>query len=326
MPIEAPQIAAIEAAARRLDGLAVYTPLLENSVLNEALGFRLLIKPECLQRTGSFKFRGAYNRISLISEDARAKGVVAFSSGNHAQGVAAAAQLFGMSATIIMPKDAPKPKIDNTRALGAEVVLYDRYSESREELGQHIRDETGATLVKPYDDPGVIAGQGTVGLEIAAQCRARDINPDIVAVPCGGGGLIAGVSTALHAKSPETRIIGVEPNAFDDTVRSLKSGVRETNDADARSICDALLTPAPGEITFEINRRLLSGCVSVSDAEAMKAMKTAMQSFKIAVEPGGAVALAALLEGRIDVRGGVAVAVCSGGNVAPEMLAQALSG
>ncbi len=319
-----PVFSDVEDAAKRLAGLARRTPLLENTVLNDKIGFRLIVKPECLQRTGSFKFRGAYNRISRIPEKDRARGVVTYSSGNHAQGVAAAAAIFGIPAVIVMPKDAPKMKIDNTRALGGEVVLYDRYTDNREEIGQKLSAERGLTVVPPYDDPFIIAGQGTVGLEIAEQSKVLGVTPDMVIVPCGGGGLVSGTALAISGtlKCP---VYAAEPNDFDETGRSLRAGERLGVPADVRSICDALLAPMPGELTFRLNQRLLAGAVSVSDDEALSAMKTAMQSLKIVVEPGGAVALASALTGKLDVKGKTVVCVCSGGNVDTDMFARALA-
>lgn len=322
---EPPTLNDIRAAAKRLEGLARRTPLLENPVLNEELGFRLIIKPECLQRTGSFKFRGAYNKISQISEQDRPKGVVAYSSGNHAQGVAAASSLFGMKSTIIMPDSAPKAKINNTRALGGDVVLYNRQRDDREKMGADICAETGATIVPPYDDPLIMAGQGTVGLEIATQSEQMGISPDLVLIPAGGGGLASGTAIAL-SDLMACDIMCVEPEEFDDTKRSLASGSRQSIDPAASSVCDALLSNMPGELTFSVNSRLLKAGLSVSDLEALSAVKTALQSFKIVVEPGGAVALAAAITGKCDVAGKTVVVVCSGGNVDPDMLAQALAG
>ncbi|MGJ3258857.1 MAG: threonine ammonia-lyase [Rhodospirillales bacterium] len=321
---EPPVFADIKDAARQLKGWARRTPLLENTILNEQLGFRLIVKPECLQRTGSFKFRGAFNKISRIPEDMRANGVVAFSSGNHAQGVAAAATLMGMKSTIIMPKDAPKAKIDNTRALGGTVVLYDRLTESREEIGERMQKEQGAILVKPYDEPLIIAGQGTIGLEIAEQVDDIDAKPDAVIVPAGGGGLISGTALAI-SETLSCPVYSAEPDTYDDHKRSLEAGSRQPVPDGAVSICDALLAPIPGELTFALNSRLLAGGLSVTDDEALRAMRTAMLSLKIVVEPGGAVALAAALTQKIDLKGKTVVAVCSGGNADPEMLSRALS-
>jgi len=321
---EPPVFADIKDAARQLRGWARRTPLLENTILNEQLGFRLVVKPECLQRTGSFKFRGAFNKVSRIPEDMRAGGVVAFSSGNHAQGVAAAATIMGMKSTIIMPKDAPKAKIENTKALGGNVVLFDRKTESREEIGEKLQKEQGAVLVKPYDEPLVIAGQGTIGLEIAEQSKEMEMTPDVVIVPAGGGGLVSGTALAV-SETIGCPVYSAEPDTFDDHKRSLEAGSRQSVPADAYSICDALLAPMPGEITFSLNRRLLAGGLSVSDDEALRAMKTAMLSLKIVVEPGGAVALASALTQKINLQGKTVVVVCSGGNADPEMLGRALA-
>lgn len=320
-----PTLADIEDAARRLAGVAVKTPLLESSLLNERLGARLLLKPEPLQRAGSFKFRGAYNRISRLDEAARKRGVVAFSSGNHAQGVAAAAQLLGAPAVILMPKDAPAVKIANTRAYGAEVVLFDRDKDDREAMARRIAAERGATVVPPYDDPFIIAGQGTVGLEIAEELTARRIAADAVIVPCGGGGLVAGTSTALAARLPGLPVYSAEPVGFDDTARSLTQGTRQGNVPGAKSFCDALLAPMPGEITFPINHKRLAGGLAVSDAEVRHAMAAAFASFKLVIEPGGAVALAAALSGKIPIKGKTIVVVASGGSVDPATFAQALA-
>lgn len=321
---EPPVYADIKDAARQLNGWARRTPLLENTILNEQLGFRLIVKPECLQRTGSFKFRGAFNKISRIPEDMRGNGVVAFSSGNHAQGVAAAATLMGMKSTIIMPKDAPKAKIDNTRALGGTVVLYDRLTENREEIGERMQKEQGAILVKPYDEPLIIAGQGTIGLEISEQVEEIDAKPDAVFVPAGGGGLISGTALAI-SETLGCDVYSAEPETYDDHKRSLEAGSRQPVPDGAVSICDALLAPIPGELTFSLNSRLLKGGLSVSDEEVLRAMKTAMLSLKIVVEPGGAVALASALTQKIDLKGKTVVCVCSGGNADPEMLSRALS-
>ena len=322
---ELPTFADIQAAAKRIDGFAVRTPLLESSLLNARVGARLLMKPECLQRTGSFKFRGAFNKIRNLPEDVRRNGVVAYSSGNHAQGVAAAAQLMETPATIVMPADAPAIKLANTRGYGATVVIYDRYTESRDEIAADIARKTGATIVPPYDDVAIMAGQGTVGLEIAEQCNERGIEPDAVLACCGGGGLVSGTALALAHAAKGVPVYGVEPEDFDDTRRSLESGVREGIDPNARSICDALLSKQPGRLTFALNRALLKGVVTVSDAEAKAAMKTAFMDLKVVAEPGGAVALAAALQERIEIKGKTIVAVISGGNVDPELFASALA-
>lgn len=320
----APTIADVEAAAKRLLGEAVQTPLLEAPLLNARHKARILVKAECLQRTGSFKYRGAFNRISLIPERDRTKGVIAYSSGNHAQGVAYAASRLGVRATIIMPADAPAIKIANTRAYGAEVVLYDRYTESREEIGARLAAQTGATLVKPYDDPGVIAGQGTIGLEIVAQAREAGIELDAVVVNCGGGGLISGVALALAAKVPDVKVYSAEPVGFDDMARSLASGKRESNDPAARSICDAIVTPTPGEITFPICKSLLAGGLAVSDEESLDAMAAAFRYLKVVLEPGGACSLAAVLSGKLDIAGKTIAVVASGGNCDSETFRRAL--
>jgi threonine dehydratase len=317
-----PTFADVEAAAARLRGNSVRTPLLESEALNDRVGGRVLVKAECLQRTGSFKFRGAYNTISRIEADA----VVAYSSGNHAQGVAAAARLLGKAATIVMPADAPAIKIENTRAYGAEVRLYDRASESREAIGADIAARTGAALIRPYDDPRIIAGQGTVGLEIAEQARERGAVLDLALAPCGGGGLIAGCALALTEAFPGIAIYAVEPAGLDDTKRSLEVGARQANAPEATSICDALLVPTPGELTFRINRQLLAGGRAVSDDEVRHAMAFAFRHLKLAVEPGGAVALAAALSGKLPLEHRTAAVVLSGGNVDPALFALAITG
>ncbi|MFQ5765539.1 MAG: threonine/serine dehydratase [Rhodospirillales bacterium] len=319
-----PAAADVREAADRLAGHAVVTPVLESPILNERVGGRLLVKAEPLQRSGSFKFRGAFNRMSRLARPARKKGVVAFSSGNHAQGVALAAKILGIPAAIVMPKDAPRVKIDNTRAHGAEIMLYDRYHESRDAIAETLAAERDATLVRSYDDFFIIAGQGTVGLELAAQARELDARLDAVICPCGGGGLISGCALVLREETPETEIFAAEPEAFDDTARSLVAGERVVNDPDARSFCDALLLPTPGEITFSINRRLLAGGLAVSDADVARAMKAAFTELKLVLEPGGAVALAAALTGAYDCRGKTVAVVCSGGNVDADVFAEAL--
>ncbi len=319
----APGLAEIEAAAARLAGHAVLTPLLEYPALNERVGGRVLVKAETLQRTGSFKFRGAFNKISQIPEAVRAGGVIAYSSGNHAQGVAAAARLLGLAATIAMPSDAPAIKIENTKALGANVVFYDRHREAREEVAERLLAERKATLVRPYDDPDVIAGQGTCGLEIARQTEAAGARLDAALVCCGGGGLIAGTATALCGLNPGIAVYAVEPEGFDDTTRSLASGRRVSNDPAARSFCDALLVPTPGALTFSINRRLLAGGLVVGDQDVAQAMSFAFRVLKLVVEPGGAVALAALLAGKFDARGKTVAITLTGGNVDPATFVQA---
>jgi threonine dehydratase len=320
-----PVLADVEAAAKRLAGQAQETPLLESRLVNDRLGGRLLIKAETLQRTGSFKFRGAYNALSQLDADRRRAGVVAYSSGNHAQGAAAAAQILGMPAVIVMPSDAPAIKVANTRGYGAEVVFYDRYAESREAIAAEIADRRGAVLLPPYDDAAVIAGQGTIGLEIAAQAATLGAQIDAVVVSCSGGGLVAGCALALVAASPGTKVYAAEPEGLDDMRRSLEAGERLANDPAARSICDALLAPMPGVITFALARRLLAGSLTASDAEVRRAMAMAFADYKLVVEPGGAAALAAVLAGRIEIRGKTVVAVASGGNVDRESFAAALA-
>lgn len=315
----------IEAAARVLAPFAVRTPLLCSSALDERTGARVYLKPEMLQRTGSFKFRGAFNKLSSIPQDRRGGGVVAFSSGNHAQGVAAAARLLNMQATIVMPADAPLSKRERTKAYGAEVVLYDRDREDREAIARGIADRRGATLVKPYDDPFVIAGQGTAGREIAEDMAALGLAPDIVVAPASGGGLIAGVATAVKARFPRAELIVAEPEGFDDHARSLRAGRREAHQAKGRTICDSLMARIPGEITFAINSKLLSRGVTASDPEVAAAVAFAFRELKLVVEPGGAVGLAALLAGRLDAHGKNLVIVLSGGNVDADLYAKLIA-
>lgn len=317
-------ITMIEAAAGRLNGHARRTPLLTSPFLDEIAGRRVLVKPECLQVTGSFKFRGGWSAVSALTPEVRAKGVIAFSSGNHAQGVAAAAKGHGVPAVIIMPSDAPKLKIDNTRALGAEVVLYDRAKEDRDALGAKLAAERGLTLIKPFDEPLVIAGQGTTGLEIAAQAAELGVTEADVLVCCGGGGLTSGIALALEAKAPGLRARPVEPEGFDDVARSLKAGTIQRNDRLSGSICDAIVTPQPGDITFPILKRLCGPGLAVSEDEAMRAMALAFLRLKIVIEPGGAVALAAALFRPEAVAGDAVIAVASGGNVDADLFRQAL--
>lgn len=315
----------IEAAAGRLAGHAVETPLIESPALNDRLGARVLMKAETLQRVGAFKFRGAYNRLAQLSEDERARGVVAFSSGNHAQGVALAARLLGMPALIVMPADAPRVKVEATRGYGAEIRLYDRLTESREAIAAAVASERGATVVPAFDDLDIIAGQGTVGLEMVCQGHGRGVEFDLVVSPVGGGGLMAGVSTAVKALSPRTQIVGVEPAGFDDTAQSLKSGQRVVLKPTTRSLCDALESPAPGELTFPILQKNLADIAVVTDAEVAEAMRFAFSTLKLVVEPGGAVGLAALLAGKIKAQGVIGL-VLSGGNVDPDQFAQIIRG
>ena len=317
----APTYADIEAAAARIAGVCERTPLLESAALNARLGGRLLVKAECLQRTGSFKLRGAYNRLAQLDETGRARGVVAYSSGNHAQAVAEAARLLGVHAVIVMPADAPPLKIERTRAAGAELVLYDRYGEDREAIAARIVAARGGTLVPPYEDPRIIAGGGTLGRELALQASELGVRLDALVVNCSGGGLIAGCAIALAELSPATQVYAAEPRSCDDTARSLRAGERLRNDTQARSICDALLVPIPGALTFGINRRLLAGAVTASDAEVIAAMRCARDELGMCVEPGGAVGLAALLAGRLPTQGRNVAAVLTGGNVDPAQYA-----
>jgi len=311
----------VEDAARRLKDVAIRTPLIENSGLNERAGGRVLLKPECLQRTGSFKIRGAYNLLSQLSPQQAKQGVVAWSSGNHAQGVACAAGLLGIHAAIVMPEDAPAAKIDNTRQLGGEVITYDRYTGDREQIARGIAAERGAELVPSYDHAHIIAGQGTVGLEIAEQSLELGRPAEQVLICCGGGGLTAGSAIALKERLPEVRVQTVEPESFDDTARSLEAGERLSVDTTARSICDALQSPSPGNLTFPIIQKLTGPGLAVSDDEVREAMRFAFRHLKLVIEPGGAVALAAVLSGKLETSGLTTVVVISGGNVDIDLFA-----
>jgi len=305
----------IEAAAERLSGHARQTPLLSSPFLDDIAGRRVFVKPECLQHTGSFKFRGGWSALSALDPETRSRGVIAFSSGNHAQGVAYAAQQHGVPAVIVMPSDAPKLKIDNTRALGAEVVLYDRATEDRDALGAALAEDRGLVLIKPFDDPQVIAGQGTAGLEIAQQASAYGVEQAEVLIPCGGGGLTSGVALALEKYAPEMVVRPCEPEGFDDVARSLASGKIERNERMSGSLCDAILTPSPGKLTFPILKRLCGAGLVVSEDEALHAMALAFEHLKIVLEPGGAVSLAAALFRGRDLNLPTAIAVVTGGNV-----------
>ncbi|HCV70961.1 threonine ammonia-lyase [Agrobacterium tumefaciens] len=318
-------ISMIEAARQRIGEHAVRTPLLSSHFLDEIAGRKLFVKAECLQRTGSFKFRGGWSAVSGLPADVRARGVIAFSSGNHAQGVALAARLHGVPAVIIMPSDAPKIKIDNTRDYGAEVVLYDRANDDRDAIGDRLSSERGLTLIRPYDEPLVIAGQGTVGLEIAEQGLELGIDAAEVLVPCGGGGLTSGISLALAAKAPNYKVRTSEPERFDDVARSLAAGRIERNATTSGSICDAIVTPQPGNITFPIMVGLCGKGIAVTEEEALRAMVLAFNRLKVVVEPGGAVALAAALFHGKELESETVIAVASGGNVDPEIMASALS-
>ncbi len=321
-PVTLPTVADVDEAASRLAGVALHTPLLSSAALDAMTGGRVFLKAETLQRTGSFKFRGAYNKLAALPPERRAGGVVAFSSGNHAQGVAAAARLLGMPCVIVMPSDAPRAKHERTVALGAEVVLYDRLRDDREAIAEAIAAKRGATLAPPYDDALIIAGQGTTGREIVEDLAAIDLKPDVVVVTASGGGLTAGIALAVKARVPAAAVYTAEPAGFDDHARSFKSGQREQNAALTGTICDALMARTPGKLTFAINRSLVGAGVAASDDEVAAAVAFAFAELKLVVEPGGAVALAALMTGKIDIRGKVAVAVLSGGNVDPELFSR----
>jgi threonine dehydratase len=320
-----PTSADVDAAARRLAGVVVRTPLLTSPALDASTGAQVFLKAETLQHTGSFKFRGAYNKLTSIPQERRAAGVVAFSSGNHAQGVAAAAKLLGMPAVIVMPRDAPQFKRERTAALGAEVVLYDRVSEDREAIARDLALRRGAELVPPYDDALIIAGQGTAGREIVEDLAALGLAPDIVVVSASGGGLTAGIALAVKARAPSAKIYTAEPQGFDDHARSFRSGRREQNAAASGSICDALMARMPGEITFAINRTLVEAGLTASDDEVRAAVAFAFRELKLVVEPGGAVALAALMAGKLGVKGKIAVAVLSGGNVDTDLFCRLIA-
>jgi threonine dehydratase len=311
----------VKAAAKRLEGHVVRTPLIKNAALDTLSGGNLYVKPETLQHGGSFKARGAFNRLLQMNEAERAAGVVAWSSGNHAQGVAFAARELGIAATIVMPTDAPQIKLERTRSFGATIVTYDRFTESREEIASDLANRTGAVLVPSYDDHDVISGQGSIGVEVAEDFAAMGESLDALIVCCGGGGLTAGISLALSGLSPATKIYTAEPEGFDDTARSLAGGERVANDPAARSICDALLAPEPGHITFGYNKRFVEKGLVVSDDEVRAAIRFALFEMKLLVEPGGAVALASVLSGKIDLKGLNAAIIMSGGNIDPAMTA-----
>ncbi len=316
-------------AQKTLEGVASRTPLLSFPSLNEQLGGQVFFKAECLQRKGAFKFRGAYNALSKLGEAERAGGVVACSSGNHAQGVAEAARLFGVDAAIVMPKDAPLVKVEGTKASGAEVIFYDRYTEDREAIAKLLCEERGARFIHPFNDPNIMAGQGTSALEIAEDLTAMDVVPDIVLVPVSGGGLAAGVGVAIHGSFPDCEIIACEPSGHDDLAASLEAGqpVETQNVAESTepSLCDALLAPQPGNLTFEVLKDHVSRVATADNDDVLKAMAFAMKQMHLVVEPGGAIGLAALLSGVVQLDGGVAVVVLSGGNADPELLQKALS-
>ncbi|MGR3571996.1 threonine ammonia-lyase [Brevirhabdus sp.] len=316
----------IEAAALRLQGHARLTPILSSPFLDDIAGRRVLVKAECLQHTGSFKFRGGWSAVSALDPAARETGVIAYSSGNHAQGVALAARRHGVRAVIIMPDDAPAVKIENTRALGAEVVLYDRDTEDRDAIGTTLAARDGLHLIKPFDDPQVIAGQGTVGLELAWQLRNESLEAADVLVCCGGGGLTSGIALALESRAPALCVRTVEPEGFDDTARSLAAGDICTNARSSGSLCDAIVTPHPGELTFPIMQRLCGSGLVVTEDECLKAMAAAFERLRIVLEPGGAVSLAAALFHPAELSGDTVIAVATGGNVDPALFARAIEG
>jgi threonine dehydratase len=320
-----PVFADVEEAARRIAPHAVETPMIESYALNARMGGRVFLKLETLQRTGSFKFRGACNAVSLIPQDRRAKGVVAFSSGNHAQGVAAAAALFGLEALIVMPKDAPRAKIEGTRALGAEVVFYDRHNEDREAIALRICEERGADLIRPFDDARVVAGQGTIGLEIAHAAMARGVSLDHVLVPCSGGGIASGIALALSGASPATRVVSVEPERFDGMRLSLEAGRRVAAPGGAPSIADALMAPMPGEIPFALAKKHVERGIAVSDGELDQALAYTVGQLKLMAEPSGCAALAAVICGKFDAGGKSVCLVLTGANVDFETIARRLS-
>lgn len=314
----------IEKAADRLRGIAIETPIHTSAVLDERVNAKVFIKPESLQHIGAFKFRGAYNRLCQMSAAERAKGAVAFSSGNHAQGIAYAAKLLGMNATIVMPSDAPSIKKEGTERLGAHIRLYDRATESREEIAAEIAASSGATLVPAFDDADVIAGQGTCGLEIMQQLAAKNCVPDAVLSPCGGGGLLAGLATAVKETNSATRVYGVEPEHYDDHRLSQAAGERTRIDPQHSTSCDALMATAPGELTWSINSKTVDDFLVVTEDEVAHAVSFAFRYLKLVVEPGGAVALAALLHKKLDISGGSAAIVLSGGNIDSETFASYL--
>ncbi len=321
-----PTLDDIKAAAKRIAPHAHRTPLLESKMLNERVGGRLLLKCENLQRNGSFKFRGAYNRISQLSAEELSRGIVASSSGNHAQGVAASAGLCGARATIVMPHDAPAIKVDNTRALGADIVIYNRDTDNRDEVAARVVEELGAVFVHPYEHPHIVAGQGTSALEVVQELEKTGDKLDAYLVCCSGGGLTAGSAIVMSELMPGADIYGVEPADFDDTARSLAAGRRLSNPTTTGSICDALLVQIPGEFTYSINSRLLKGALSVSDEEVREAVAYAFMTLKLVVEPGGAATLAACLAGKIDCRNKIIGMTLSGGNIDPVLFADIISG
>ncbi len=324
MKLDLPVFEDVLAAAKRLEGMAVKTPVMESLWLNDIVGGRVFIKPECLQRTGSFKFRGAWNFISQLDRKSNPGGVVAFSSGNHAQGVAAAAAIQNLPALIVMPADSPAIKIANTKALGAEIVTYDRASEDRQEVTKRHLAARNAVLVPPFDHKFIMAGQGTVALELVDWAQENQLTFDQLLVPTGGGGLVGGSALVFTEKFPEAEIFSVEPEKFDDYRRSLIAGKVVANEATTGSICDAIMTPSPGTLTFAVNQTRLTKGLVVDDNQVRQAMRFAFERLKLVVEPGGAVALAAILNGKIDCKGRNTAIILSGGNVDPDLFASVL--
>jgi threonine dehydratase len=320
-----PTHADVQDAARRIAPHVVRTPMLRHRLLDELAGATVLVKPEPLQRTGSFKLRGATNAALRLTEAERRAGVVTHSSGNHGQAVACAAALLGMPALVAMPADAPAIKVESTRRWGAEITFFDRRGTDRETLAERLAAERGGTVLPPFDHPDVIAGQGTAALELFEDAAAAGVALDALAVCTGGGGLVAGCALAAEGASSATRIWAVEPEGWDDTRRSLDAGERVANDGAGDTLCDALLSLRPGAITFAVNRPRLAGAAVVSEAEVFRAMRFAFEHLKIVVEPGGAVALAAVLAGKVSARGGAVGVVLSGGNVDPAVFARALA-
>lgn len=323
--VDAPTYDDVVAAAARLEGVAARTPLLEAALLNQRAGARVLVKAEMLQKTGAFKLRGAWNRIAQLTDDEKARGVLCYSSGNHAQAIAASAGLAGTTATVVMPATAPALKVERCKAFGATVVLHEGDRYSMVTRATDIAAAEGRVLIPPFDHPDIIAGQGTVGLEIAEDMTARRLTPDAVIIPCGGGGLSAGVCLAIHERFPEAALYGVEPAGFDDTKRSLAAGSPIANTPGARTLCDALMVPEPGALTFPINARLLTDVATVTDDEVCEAMAAAFEHLKVVTEPGGAAALAAVLANKFDLAGKTVVAIASGGNVDPTLFADAIA-
>tara|TARA_Y100001934_G_scaffold108683_1_gene133279 strand:+ start:10383 stop:11390 length:1008 start_codon:yes stop_codon:yes gene_type:complete len=321
-----PNVLDIQSAANRISKYSIVTPLLESSILNKMTGARILIKAETLQRTGAFKFRGAMNALTMLTPRKRKMGVIAYSSGNHAQAIACAAQILETKAHVVMPDDSPKVKLEGARYYGAEIHEYNRNFDDREKIGHTLAAENKLTLIKPFDDPAVIAGQGTAGLEIIDQCNNLRVKPDMVMAPVGGGGLIAGIGLAIRNRWPEIKIYAAEPYGWDDHRLSIDNSKRsKVSNSNVKTICDALLAPMPGEITFLINKHLLETSIVVTDKEVVRAMALAFKHLKLVIEPGGAVALAAALKGQIEICGKTIIVIASGGNVDMETFVYLLS-